>query len=184
MTKKEIRTYYLEKRKEITEEKLEHISISIANQFFKQFDLSLVEYLHVFIPIKKIKEVNTWHIINRIWKEYPHINIATSITFKDKLEHCLIDGDTIFIDDKWGIPTPQNTQKISAEKIDLVITPLLAFDENLNRVGYGKGYYDKFFSECKSDVQKIGVSLFPSLDKKIDDTDKYDIALDEVVSIQ
>ena len=182
MTKGEIRKYYLTLRSKLSEEELKNRSNSIANQFFSEFDLSTIPYLHVFVPIKKFNEVNTWLILEKIWKEYPHVKTVTSITRKEALEHYIIDKNTIFINDKWGIPIPQKAEQISAEIIDLVLTPLLAFDEKLNRVGYGKGYYDKFFAECKPDVVKVGVSLFPQLDENITDTNEFDIALDKVIS--
>lgn len=182
MLKREIRKYYLEKRNELTIGKVEELSNELANQFFNEIDLSNVSCLHVFIPIVKFNEINTWLIIDKIWNEFPHIEIATSITKKDKLIHCLINRETQFVDDKWGIPIPQNVAFITPDKIDLVITPLLAFDEKLNRVGYGKGYYDKFFAECKPNLQKIGVSLFTVLENEIEDVNEFDVALDRVIN--
>ena len=42
----------------------------------------------------------------------------------------------------------------------MVFVPLLAFDKAGNRVGYGKGFYDLFLSECRQDVIKVGLSFF------------------------
>lgn len=182
MKKKEIRKYYLDKRKALSKKEVENKSHSIADNFFYSIDLVNIKVVHVFIPITKFNEVNTWLIINKIWTDYTGIKIATSITESDKLVHVLIDNKTVFIDDKWGIPTPQNCKKIDVKDIDLVVTPLLAFDSDNNRVGYGKGYYDKFFSDCNSDVKKIGVSLFPVLEDKIEDTNSFDIPLNSIIT--
>ena len=182
MKKAEIRKRYIEKRNSLTEEDVSKKSTAIAHRFFSEINLNEIKILHVFISIAKFKEVNTWSIIHRIWKEYPHIQIATSITKKEKLIHTLIDSNTTFKEDKWGIPTPQNINIIDPKKIDIIITPLLAFDAQLQRVGYGKGYYDKFFSECSPNVKKIGVSLFPMLENNIEDTNEYDIKLDKVIT--
>ena len=65
----------------------------------------------------------------------------------------------------------------------MVLTPLLAFDKKGNRVGFGKGYYDKFFSQCRSDVIKIGLSFFEAEDL-IDDINSYDIPLNFCVTPQ
>ena len=182
MKKASVRKYYLKKRKALSKDEIEKRSASIAKHFIEKIDLSEVKILHSFIPIEKFNEVNTWLIINQIWEEFPQIQIATSITKKDNLVHVLINSETKYIEDKWGIPTPVNCKSINPDQIDLIITPLLAYDANLHRVGYGKGYYDKFFSECKSEVKKIGVSLFPMLENNIEDTNQFDVSLDRVIT--
>ncbi len=66
-------------------------------------------------------------------------------------------------------------------EIDLVLVPLLAFDKNGSRVGYGKGHYDKFLSQCRDDVIKIGLSFFDPADQ-IDDINQFDISLNYCVT--
>jgi len=183
MKKTEIRKLYLEKRKNLSNEEIERLSILISKHFFETIDLINVNTIHIFLPITKFKEVNTWHIIHKLWKEYPQIKTVTSITEKSKLTHVEFDKNTTFKEDNWGIPTPQNSNKIESKEIDLVVTPLLAFDSNNNRVGYGKGYYDRFFSECNFLVKKIGISLFSVLEGIIEDTNSFDIPLDEVITV-
>jgi 5-formyltetrahydrofolate cyclo-ligase len=62
-----------------------------------------------------------------------------------------------------------------------VIVPLLAVDKNGHRVGYGKGYYDKLLSQCKSTCLKVGISLF-ELIEKIEDANEMDVALNYCVT--
>jgi 5-formyltetrahydrofolate cyclo-ligase len=74
------------------------------------------------------------------------------------LFHVEIFPDTRFIPDSFGIPTPVSAAgaaPLALEELlctaapDLVITPLLGFDAALHRIGYGKGYYDRFLSELR-----------------------------------
>ncbi len=65
--------------------------------------------------------------------------------------------------------------------IDWVLVPLLAFDRRGHRVGYGKGFYDRFLAGCRSDARKIGLSLFAPV-VAIDDIGSQDVALDAVVT--
>jgi 5-formyltetrahydrofolate cyclo-ligase len=71
--------------------------------------------------------------------------------------------------------------EVPVSKIDVVFVPLLAFDKNGNRVGYGKGFYDNFLAKCREDVIKIGLSFFEP-EEIIDDVFKTDIRLDYCVT--
>ena len=44
------------------------------------------------------------------------------------------------------------------DQIDVVFVPLLIFDKQGHRIGYGKGYYDRFLSKCKKDTIKVGLA--------------------------
>ena len=71
---------------------------------------------------------------------------------------------------------PYNNIFNDPEEIDLILVPLLAFDTYGYRVGYGKGYYDKFLKECREDLVKIGFSYFDPVDV-IDDINAFDVKL-------
>ena len=79
-----------------------------------------------------------------------------------------------------GHPEPTDNLFVSPQQIDLVLIPLLVFDQRGYRVGYGKGFYDRFLAQCRPDAQKIGLSLEPPV-TVIDDVDDYDVALDGCV---
>jgi 5-formyltetrahydrofolate cyclo-ligase len=61
------------------------------------------------------------------------------------------------------------------------LVPLLAYDLKGNRVGYGKGYYDRFLAECRPDALKIGFSYFEP-EEQINDTEDFDIPLNYCVT--
>lgn len=84
---------------------------------------------------------------------------------------------------KWGIPEPISTTYINPKSITTVVVPLLCFDQHGHRVGYGKGYYDRFLSRCLPSCKTIGVSCFSPVDK-IEDTETTDISLNTVVTPQ
>jgi len=65
--------------------------------------------------------------------------------------------------------------------IDMVITPLLAFDDKGYRVGFGKGFYDRFFASLNKEVKRIGISLFESCEN-IEDINEHDIPLTHCVT--
>jgi len=183
MTKAELRKKYLDERGSLSVDKMEAGSRLIADRFFERFDLGDVRDLHGFISIKKFNEIDTSLIFKRIWKDFP--SIRTSAPRLDpehnELKHYVYKSETKLLENVWGIREPANDELIDSSEIDLVIVPLLCFDKRGYRIGYGKGFYDKFLAGCRLDCLKIGLSLFPAVDL-IDDVDEYDIPLDQCVT--
>ena len=179
MTKAELRKIYLARQRNLSHSEHLEKSRQIADNFFKTFDLKNVWFLHCFLPIEKNREVDTWLIFQKIWRDFSHIRTVTSLVNFEKvvLESVAFTADTKLVFNKWGILEPSGGWTVEPEKIDFVLTPLLAFDERGYRVGYGKGYYDKFLSFCRKDVLKIGLSYFPPVEE-ISDVQEFDVKLD------
>jgi len=178
MTKEELRKIYLEKRSSLSRHDYTLYNSQLCENYFSSIDLSSISVLHTFLPIGKSKEPDTRLIIDRIQSVYPKIAIVVPrVNEKTKeLENFLLEDLHQLTVNKWGIPEPTRGTAVDSEKIDMVLVPLLIFDKQGHRVGYGKGYYDKFLPECRSDCKRIGVSLFEPVDK-IDDANELDIRL-------
>lgn len=178
MIKKALRKLYLEKREEIAEPIYLQFNHAICEQFFSFVDLSSIKVVHSFLPITANKEFDTWLIIDRIKREFPHIRLSIPRINKktDLLENFYFEGPQQLEANNWGIQQPKHGELTEHQMIDLVIVPLLAFDKTGHRVGYGKGYYDRFFSSCRKDCQKIGVSFFHPIEK-IEDSNENDFRL-------
>ena len=58
------------------------------------------------------------------------------------------------------IPIPDSIEQIIIDQIDIIIIPLLGYDTHGNRIGYGKGIYDKTLAQCNKSCKKIGLSFF------------------------
>jgi len=179
MTKAQLRKEFLAKRKNLCLHDLQKQSQAIRQQFFQRFDLRQIKTLHIFLPILKQNEINTQIIIQEIFQHYPQITLITS---KSHFQTCTMDSyilksHTQITENRWGIPEPINAIFCSDDIIDMVLIPLLGFDQHGFRVGYGKGFYDRFLQKCRSDVIKVGLSLFEPVDK-IDDVNEYDVKMD------
>lgn len=183
MTKADLRKYYLNKRKEYTAEELQLKSLQISMHFFTHFNLDKIQYLHLFLPISKQNEIDTWPIIQRILKNYPSVNVVIPKSDRETLtmENYCLDEDTTLQINTWGIWEPAGGKKIEVSKIDMVIIPLLAFDERGYRVGYGKGFYDRFLEGCRKDAIKIGLSYEQPV-PVIEDTNQYDVKMNYCIT--
>jgi 5-formyltetrahydrofolate cyclo-ligase len=183
MTKQELRKVYLEKRLALSEVEYSKLTFQLYQNFFANIDLSFIKVLHSFLPITSKNEPDTWLIVDRIRREFPHIRISIPKVNNKKgvLENFYFEGLHQLATNDWGIQEPKKGIPTEPEKIDMVLVPLLAFDEHGHRVGYGKGYYDKFLCTCKPDCKKIGVSLFTA-EEKIEDTHTSDVRLNQCVT--
>ena len=184
MTKVELRQEFLAKRRALSIDDVARRSKSITDQIFQFTPLANQLFtpntgvIHIFLPIVRQNEVDTWLIIRRIWQDFPAVRVATSITDTNQLTHYLLTPETRLVENRWGIPEPLPDEglRIHSQQIDSVLVPLLAFDRRGQRVGYGKGYYDRFLAECRPDCLTIGLSLFEPVDP-ITDVEPTDVGL-------
>ncbi len=169
MTKQEIRKIFLERRKNLSTCQQNDISEAIATNFFsflskKLLENRIINYIHIFLPITSKNEIDTFLIIRKIQKEYPEIKLLVPKVNLEimQIENYLLEENFILKLNKWNILEIENGKKIDNSVIDIVLLPLLAFDKNGCRVGYGKGFYDKFLEQCYQEgnkkIIKIGLS--------------------------
>ncbi|MDQ6842899.1 MAG: 5-formyltetrahydrofolate cyclo-ligase [Bacteroidota bacterium] len=182
MTKAELRKIYKEKRKKLSGKDIV-INSDLVLINFQKINLPFLSCVHTYIASQQLMEVETYELIKflqfknpGIKVAVPKINIATG-----NLEHFHLEEEIEMIDNLFGIPEPAGGTKISVEEIDLILVPLLAFDKKGYRVGYGKGYYDKFLSQCREDVIKIGLSFFEA-EERIKGINQFDIPLNYCVT--
>lgn len=88
---------------------------------------------------------------------------------------------TVFKKNEWGIEEPVNTPVLDPLQIDLVFVPMLVCDARGYRVGYGKGFYDRFLPQCRPDTVKIGFSYFEPVNS-ITDTHQFDVPLNYCIT--
>ncbi len=183
MTKKELRKIYKEKR----------LALS-AREILKQDDLLLIQFqrlsfnddvkiLLTYSPILHQAEFDTQLLTRYLFHSLPGLQVAFPVV--DVIENTLLpfltNADTEFINSIYAIAQPVNGTLIEPTEIDVVFVPLLAFDEQGYRVGYGKGYYDRFLKQCRNDVITIGISYFDPVDK-IEDTNQFDVPLNYCIT--
>lgn len=180
MHKKELRQQYKTLRAALSPEEIEEKSLAIANQLVR-LDIWNHLYYHLFLPIREHKEVDTEFLLQVLAGKDKEIVVSKSDFSTRKMTHFLLTDNTKFKTNEYNIPEPVDGIEVPAGKIDVVFVPLLAFDQKGHRVGYGKGFYDLFLSECKQGVLKIGLSFFEA-EEEIAGIFESDVALDYCVT--
>ena len=175
MFKKELRKFYKSKRSSLTNKQIEALSLSLANMVLK-LDIWECSNYHIFFPIKKNNEIDTKLIIQVIQGKDKNV-ILPKLNLENKsfLNFLLTDA-TLLKENNFGIAEPQSGIQIDESQIEVVFLPLLCFDTQGHRVGYGGGYYDRFLKKCPENIIKIGLSYFESI-KKIQDINNKDVKM-------
>lgn len=178
MTKRELRAAYKQQRMLLSKEEISSYNLMIL-QALEEFDWSTTKYVHTFLPIEHHNEPDMWRFIDFLRVYYPAVNVVVSRSDASNfsMDNFLLTEGLTLKKNAWGIVEPVDGERIEESLLDVVIVPLLVADKKGNRVGYGKGFYDRFLAKCRKDCLKIGISYFEPVDE-ISDVSMFDIPLD------
>ncbi|MBV9986672.1 MAG: 5-formyltetrahydrofolate cyclo-ligase [Chitinophagaceae bacterium] len=177
MTKRELRQLYKARRGELAGPQRLRFDDLMQLQF-QQFDYSGIGTLLTYWPMSSNAEPNTHLFSGYLRHMLPGLVIAYPKTDRQQysINALAIHEETIYLTNEWGITEPTEGEPVDPEEIDLVFVPMLVCDVQGNRVGYGKGFYDRYLARCREDVLKIGFSYFEPVEQ-ITDTAEFDIPL-------
>ena len=180
MNKKELRAKYKKLRQELSIDEIEDKSLAIANRIL-QLDIWDKTYFHLYLTIEELKEVETEFIL-QVLAGYDKEILVSKCDFEScGMTNYLLTDNTKFQKNQYNIYEPVNGIEVPNSKIEVVFVPLLAYDKKGNRVGYGKGFYDKFLSLCNEETIKVGLSFFEP-EETIEDVFETDMRLDYCVT--
>lgn len=182
MTKNELRKLYKEKRAAISSrDKLKLDDLLLIQ--FQQLAFENVHNLLTYWPLAGQAEPNTHlfsgylrHMIPGLRIAYPVCNMTDF-----SMKALIINEDSSYTTNAYGITEPKDGLPVEPAELDLILVPMLVCDEQGFRVGYGKGFYDRFLASCREDVLTIGFSYFPPIEKIID-TQAFDVPLNYCIT--
>jgi len=180
MQKKELRKLYKQKRKQLTTNQVDDLSLQIANQLLK-LPVWDKTYYHLFLSITENKEIKTEYILHILHAKDKEIVVSKCDMETITMRNYLLTDNTKLVKSDYNIPEPVDGIEVPENKLEVVLIPLLAFDKKGNRVGYGAGFYDNMLAKCKPDCIKIGLSFFEA-ENNINDVFDGDIPLDYCVT--
>lgn len=157
----------------------ERIAATVVSSHFFRRSRRIACYL----PMPE--EVDTWPIIARAWRMKKRV-FAPICGPERLLSFREVRPDTTLITTDFGLMEPVGGDVVTARQLDLVVTPLVAFDEQRSRIGMGGGYYDRTFSFLRARKsllrpKLVGVAFACQRVKKIP-LNPWDIGLYRVVT--
>lgn len=177
MTKHELRKLYREKRQPLNTAEM-HELVAAMLEHFQQIAFPALHYVMSFKSSSSKLEVPV-HFFEESLREtfrelvfaYPKADFTTL-----QMEAYEDNDELVWEDTALGFEQPAGGVIIQPQQLDLVLVPLMAFDSKGFRVGYGKGFYDRYLARCRPDTQRVGVSFFEA-EPLIADTDPHDVPL-------
>lgn len=178
MQKKEIRAAFRQKRMDLTQQAVNRME-----------DLLLIQAQHAGLPSVNMlmgymadisrNEPDPANIIRWVRFMSPAmLEVMPRIRTSDNnMDAVIFEEGQSLSRNAFGIAEPSGGELADPKEIDLIFIPMLAFDQQGYRVGYGKGYYDRFLSRCRRDCLKVGLSFFEPIEK-ITDVHPGDVRLD------
>lgn len=158
-----------------------HRVAAVTKSTLEILDSHQSQCVHLFLPIRRNNEIDTWPLLDQLVARGIQVVVSATDFEKQTMSHFVYTKDLVFENDRFGIPTPLSGAKANTAQIDAILIPLLAADKKGNRIGYGKGYYDRLLAEMNPGVLKIGVSLSPPFDE-FPFVESHDMAVDVLVT--
>ena len=180
-TKNELRQDYRQLRKQLSGDEVNDLSRKITTQLGTWLEgQEGLTHFHLFFPISKFKEVNTFYIQQLLEQQDKTLFTSQVNREENRLDTLQLPPEASFFLDEWGIPVPQESVRVTATKIQVVFVPLLAYDKSGHRLGFGKGFYDRFLASLEQPVLKVGLSFFTP--EEAVPVEPHDIPLDYCIT--
>lgn len=182
--KKQIRKDILEVRRSMDIDKKDTYDTLIEKSFFESSFYK--EAKNIFIYISYDSEINTKRMINRAINEGKNIYVPRT-EFDTKLMNAVkINDFSNLVESRYGILEPKKEEPfIDPNELDLIVVPGVAFDKNGGRIGYGAGYYDRYFKRIneknKARITKLALIYDFQLIDEVP-TDEEDVLIDAVLT--
>ena len=180
-TKNELRQDYRQLRKQLSGDEVNDLSRKITTQLGTWLKgQEGFTHFHLFFPISKFKEVNTFYIQQLLEQQDKTLFTSQVNREENRLDTLQLPPEASFFLDEWGIPVPQESVRVTSTKIQVVFVPLLAYDKSGHRLGFGKGFYDRFLASLEQPVLKVGLSFFTP--EEAIPVEPHDIPLDYCIT--
>ena len=152
--KQKLRAYYLKRREDMLPNEADLKSKRIINTLIKSDLYQYVTTVHCYVSIEDKNEVRTKRLLEQMFDDGKRV-VVPKILNKGRLAHSEISSLGELKINRWGVGEPVNDRYVDTDELELIIVPMVAGDRFRNRLGYGKGFYDRFLRKVQA--KKVGL---------------------------
>ena len=162
-----------------------HQHLAIMLEHFQQLTFTKADYVLSYFPMTERKEIAPQYFEEAINDNHPDLQLCFPKTDFSTCQMEIIanDDEMQTAINGFGVTEPVQGNIIPKNSLDIIFVPLAAFDTKGYRVGYGKGFYDRFIPQCRPDVITVGLSFFEPVDE-ITDANEFDVPLKYCITPQ
>ncbi|MDX1639634.1 MAG: 5-formyltetrahydrofolate cyclo-ligase [Balneolaceae bacterium] len=179
--KERLRAQLLEQRNSLTEAKYRDASEEIVARLQELPEIRNARTVHCYVSMNERREVDTHLLLRWLLASNKRVVVPVTIIEDMELEHVELQSIDSLEKNRWGVKEPNGGRNVEPKTLDLVIVPMVGGDLQCNRIGYGKGFYDRFLSRV--DCPTIGLCFDECVVKEIP-TESFDIPLSAIVTQQ
>jgi 5-formyltetrahydrofolate cyclo-ligase len=162
--KSKIREALKIKRGELEVAVATNLSRDVIERIIPSFGWKHLKTIHIYQSLLSLREVDTRPLVKYLDKTHRHIKVYAPA---DRI------GDSHLL-------MPDNMEVSLPADLDLIIVPLVAFDESCNRIGMGGGYYDRFLKNYPK-ARKVGLAYELQKVSHVP-VEQHDVRLDQIVT--
>lgn len=177
--KEKLREQLLQKRKAIPDSYYTEASEDIIAHLQTLPAFRQSRTVHSYVSIRGNNEVDTHDFLRWMLATNKRVIVPVTEFEKTELRHVELNSFEELTSNKWGVPEPDDGREVPLAELDLVIVPMVGADLYCNRLGYGKGFYDRFLSNVNCPA--VGLCFEDCVVDKIP-TEPFDVKLSAVVT--
>lgn len=177
--KSDLRKQVLKQRQQINPKTWQEKSDRIYKKVRQLNEYQKAEVVHLYVSMNEKNEVATGQLIDDILNSGKQLVVPVTNFDEGTLTHSLLTNIDILKENDWGVKEPTTINEFDISKLDIILIPMVAADRNRNRLGYGKGFYDRFLQE--SSAFKAGMIFHEFLFEEIP-TEPFDVKLDAIIT--
>jgi 5-formyltetrahydrofolate cyclo-ligase len=178
-SKSQLRKRILNVRNNMSEEDVKKNSNAIMDKITSLDIYKQSKVVFIYMDFKN--EVMTSNLIKRMLSERKRVVIPYTDNINSVLIPSEITKESDLKQNSFGYFEPKSILPVNIEEIDLVIVPGVVFDKNLNRIGFGKGYYDKILNRLKPSAKKVALAHDFQVLEDIP-AEEHDVKMDMIIT--
>jgi len=180
LSKAELRQQLLQWRIALSQTEVHKRSQCIIEQLKAVVSWDHVRSLHCYVPIGRNNEIDTTDLFQYVWQQWPDIHTAVPVMRRGQLCSMLVDSTTEWHEGSYHTLEPAVGEELpDNHKFDLVVVPMLGYNSQGYRIGYGGGHYDRFLTH-QLRAQTIGICYQEGL--AVFSPEPHDVPLQQVIT--